>query len=157
MDVANVHQQWYASSIFGPFNLIWVVLKETFIGPQPVISYRQFSDRDLVQHLEHSIWTLELEHALESFSLSTYLNWIDDHITCIAIYIFLLTYEDSPEKLLHYLEREVRNPCSQTKFQFQLIILIRENLAFITTIWPVIWSVLTFPWTILQLERNSVS
>jgi hypothetical protein len=32
---------------------------------------------DLVEHLENSIWTIELEHALEVFSLSTYLNWFD--------------------------------------------------------------------------------
>jgi len=69
---------------------------------------------NLVQHLEHSIWTLELEHALKVFSLSTYLNWFD----------YDYEFDDEaerlfchfPEKFLHYLEQKVSNLCSQTKF-----------------------------------------
>jgi hypothetical protein len=82
--------------------------------------------------LEHSIWTLELEHALEAFSLSTYLNWIDYDFTGENKEDFW--YAHFPEKFLHFLERKVSIPCRQTKFQFHLLILVRENLTFITTI-----------------------
>jgi len=111
---------------------------------------------DLVKHLEHSIWTIELEHALEVFSLSNYLNWFDYEFEDLKNY-WLSVRIDFPEKFLHYLEHKVSEPCSQTEFQLQLLILDRENLTFITTICCVIWITLTLPSTISQLGRNSAS
>jgi len=83
----------------------------------------------LVEHLERSIWTFELEHALEMFSLSTYLNWFDYNYPGFECW-----YARFPEEFLHYLECQVSKPCSQTVFQLQLLILTREHLTFITTI-----------------------
>ena len=111
----------------------------------------------LVEHLENSIWTLELEHALEVFSLSTYLNWLD--------YDFEYHNDDGfsrrifPKEFLHYLKSQVSKPSTQTKLQLQLLILNRESLTFITTTCWVTRSILTpsLPSTIPQLERNSAS
>ena len=112
---------------------------------------------DLIHHLEQSTWNFELEHALEVFSLPTYLNRLDyrdpsndelDHLFC---------YDNFPETFLRFLEYKVSKPCSQTKFQLQLLILIRENLTFISTIYCATWTMLTLPSTIPQLERNSAS
>ena len=80
---------------------------------------------DLLHHLENSIWTLGLEHTLETFSLSTYLNWFDydwnpDYHG--------RWYDNLPESFLYYLVCKVSEHCIQTKFQLQLLILIRENL-----------------------------
>jgi len=71
---------------------------------------------DLVRHLEHSIWTHELEHALEVFSLSTYLNWFDYSFKEDDQHYYFW-YTDFPEKFLRYLGHKVSNPGSQTKFQ----------------------------------------
>jgi len=113
---------------------------------------------NLVYHLEHSIWTSELEHAIEAFSLSAYLNWLDYTFKQESIYrTKLVWYNAFPEEFLHYLECQVSNPYSQSKFELQLPIFIRENLTFITTICCVTWSILTLPSRIPQLERNSAS
>jgi hypothetical protein len=116
---------------------------------------------DLIHHLKHSIWTLELQQALEAFSLSSYLNWFDcDFKTRDDFELGLdrdFSYDNFPEEFLHYLEYKVSEPCGQTKFQLQLLILNRENLTFITTICCVTWSMLILPSTISQLERNSGS
>ena len=63
---------------------------------------------DLISHLEHSSWTLELEHALERFPLSTYLdrldhNYINDQESFLD--------GEFPEKFLNYLDGKVSNPC----------------------------------------------
>ena len=71
---------------------------------------------DLVKHLEGSIWTIELEHALEVFSLSTYLNWIDRDFKA-EVEDERWGLDDIPERFLHYLECKVSNPCSHSKFQ----------------------------------------
>jgi len=139
------------SALFG-----WtVVLNKIFIDPRHVIDQWWFEFMDLVHHLEHSSWTLELEHALEVFSLPTYLNWLDykfkpddEHEPC---------YNHSPWKFLHHLEQRVSNTYSHTKFRLQLLILIRENWTFITTIPCVIWSNLTLPSAIPRLQRNGAS
>jgi hypothetical protein len=133
-----------------------VVLNNTFIGPTCVIDRYWFIEMDLVQHLEHSIWTFELECALGVFSISTYLNWFDYDFKPTSSDI-KKPWFDFPEKFLHYLKCKVSSPCSQTKFQLQLLILIRENLTFITAIYCVTWSILTLPLKIPQLERNSAS
>ena len=117
------------------------VLNKTCIGSRCGIDQWWFTSLDLVRHLERSVWTSELEHDLEVFSISTYLNWIDHHYTGEDKNDFW--YTDFPDKFLHYLEHKVSNPCSQTKFEFQFLILIRENITFITIICCVTWSMLT--------------
>jgi len=112
---------------------------------------------DLEKHLEHSIWTIELEHAIEVFSLPNYLNWFDYKLEDVKDDTWLLDRTDFPENFLRYLEHKVSEPCSQTEFQLQLLILDRENLTFITTICCVIWSILPLPSTNPQLEKNSNS
>jgi len=131
-------------------------LNRTFIGPRRGIDQWWFSWMHLVEHLEHSIWTIELKHALEVFSLSNYLNWFDYEFNDLDKG-WLLYQTDFPEKFLRYLEHKVSEPCSQTEFQLKLPILDRENLTFITTICCVIWSILTLPSKISQLGRNSAS
>ena len=59
---------------------------------------------DLVSQLKRSPWTIELEHALERFSIRTYLDWFDQDFYC-GDYKF-------PEKFLNYLKDKVSNPCS---------------------------------------------
>ena len=61
---------------------------------------------DLVSHLKHSSWTLALEHDLERFPLSTYLdrldrNYINDQDSFLD--------GEFPEKFLNYLEGQVSN------------------------------------------------
>ena len=60
--------------------------------------------RDLVSHLKKSPWTIELEHALERFSIRTYLDWLDQ-------YYYYNDYQ-FPEEFLNYLKDKVSNPCS---------------------------------------------
>ena len=59
---------------------------------------------DLVFHLEHSSWNIELEHALERFSIRTYLDWFDQHDE--------VTDDKFPERFINYLKDEVSNPWS---------------------------------------------
>ena len=59
---------------------------------------------DLVSHLKKLPWTIELEHALERFSIRTYLDWLDQYYS-YNNYKFL-------EEFLNYLKVEVSNPCS---------------------------------------------
>jgi hypothetical protein len=96
-----------------------VVLNKTFIGPRRGIDQSwSFLWLDLVYHLEHSIWTFELERAIEVFSLSAYLNWFDYDFKTEDVDDFAkLWYNDFPEKFLCYLESKVSNPYSKTKFQ----------------------------------------
>lgn len=130
MDIASTHQQWYVTSIFSQLSLIHIVL--IFIGPRRGIDQPWFLGLsiDLVQYLEQSIWTFDLEHAVEAFSLAAYLDWFD--------YDFKhgIDYDlgHFPERFLHWLEHKVSSSCSKTKFRIQLLILIRENTTFITTI-----------------------
>jgi len=110
MDIENLHQQWYVSSIFNNLGT-----NETFIGSRRGIG-QWIAELDLVKHLEHSIWTSELEHDLQVFSISTYLNCFDHHYTGEDEDDFC--YTEFPDKFLCYLEHKVSNPCSHTKFQF---------------------------------------
>jgi len=96
---------------------VWVLLNKTFIGPRHGIDEWWFSYMGLVQHLEHSTWTIELEHALEVFSLPTYLNWFDYDYKADSDYAREGWFDELPEDFLHYLECKVSEPCSQTKFQ----------------------------------------
>ena len=63
---------------------------------------------DLVFHLtkSESLWTPELEHALERFSIRTYLDWFDQHFAKSEI-----MDREFPEGFLNYLEDKVSNPC----------------------------------------------
>jgi len=136
---------------------VWVVLNKTFIGSRRGIDHWGFLHIDLIYHLEQSIWSSELEHALEVFSLSTYLDRLDYRDPFKDELQHLFCYDNFPEKFLQYLECKVSEPYSQTKFQLQLLILIRENPTFISAIYCVTWSMLTLPSIIPQLERNSAS
>ena len=80
--------------------------------------------------LEESLWTPELEYALERFSISTYLDWFDD---CSDDDPWT-SGANFPDMLLYYLQDIVSHPWHKTKYQLQLLILIRENLTFITVI-----------------------
>ena len=87
-----------------------------FIGTRPGDSAcRQAIDKqwlkfmDLVFHLKQSSWIMELEYALERFSIRTYLDWFDKHHPIDEIkgrdYEF-------PEGFLNYLKDKVSNPCT---------------------------------------------
>ena len=58
-------------------------------------------------HLKQSSWIMELEHALERFSIGTYLAWFDQHHLIDGI-----MDDEFPEKFLNYLKDKVSNPCS---------------------------------------------
>ena len=62
---------------------------------------------DLGSQLMKSVWNLELEHALERFSIRTYLEWFELHDfsngRCTVI-------DDFPEMFLNYLKGKVSNP-----------------------------------------------
>ena len=62
---------------------------------------------NLASHLKQSLWIPELEHALEKFSIRTYLDWLDEHN-----FIDKVMDGEFPETFLHYLEDKVSNPCS---------------------------------------------
>ena len=96
-----------------------MVLNKTFIGPRRGIDQSwSFLWLDLAHHLRNSIWTFELERAIEVFSLSAYLNWFDyDFKTEVHGDFDKLWYDDFPETFLRYLETKVSNPYSKTKFQ----------------------------------------
>ena len=93
-------------------------------------------DIDLVQHLEHTIWTFELEHDLSAFSIAAYLNWFDFIFEADSGGSGVDPYTNFPDRFLHYLEQKVSNPCSQLSNQVSVPVshFIRENLTFITTI-----------------------
>jgi len=118
---------------------IQVVLNKTFTGHSTwrydihdwLVNYM-----NLVSYLQDSLWTLELEHDLARFSISKYLNWLDQRIANDpGDADTLIDWNgDFPEKFLHYLESKVCNPCSQTMCLLKLLMLIRVNLTFITII-----------------------
>ena len=93
----------------------WLVLNKNFIGPTDShgAACRQAINKDwirfmnLVSHLTQSLWTIELENALERFSIRTYLDWFDQHHLIDDVM-------DSkfPERFLNYLKDKVSNPCS---------------------------------------------
>ena len=62
---------------------------------------------DLVSHLTQSSWNIELEHALEKFSIRTYLDWFDQHQN-----IYGIMDDEFPERFLSHLKDKVSNPCS---------------------------------------------
>ena len=58
--------------------------------------------------LTQSLWNIELEHALERFSIRTYLDWFDQH----HFIDWVILDEKFPERFLNYLKDKVSNPCS---------------------------------------------
>ena len=66
---------------------------------------------DLVYHLRQSSWIIELEYALERFSIRTYLDWFDRHHLFDDEFVM---DEKFPENFLNYLKDndKVSNPCS---------------------------------------------
>ena len=63
---------------------------------------------DLESYLEQSSWIVELEYALERFSIRTYLDWFDQH----HLMDELIMDAEFPEFFLYYLKDKVSNPCS---------------------------------------------
>ena len=63
----------------------------------------------LVYHLKKSLWITELEYALERFSIRTYLDWFDQHLSIDEDKVMDVRF---PERFLNYLKDKVSNPCS---------------------------------------------
>jgi hypothetical protein len=77
-----------------------------------------FLSLNLQSRLSETPWTLELEHALEKFSLPTYVDWIDQHHDYIYDYYdfkALQTRLQWAETFLIYLKDKVSNFCSQNQ------------------------------------------
>jgi hypothetical protein len=89
------------------------VLSKNFIVPS--ISQEEptelLENLDLNLHLRKIPWTLELGHALERFSLPTYLDWLDQH-NFDDMYFKI---DQLPELFLIYLKDKVSNLCSQNQ------------------------------------------
>ena len=85
-------------------------------------------------YIKKSSWTFEFECAIERFSLTDYLGWLD---SCTSD---LKTHDvgsEFPEELLNYLKNKVSNPCTLKPirvFMFSFSLLIRENLTFMNSI-----------------------
>ena len=86
-------------------------MNKNFIDPtgsavcRQAIDKRWFKYIDPVSHLTKSLWNIELEHALERFSIRTYLDWYDQH------HIIDWEMDDEfPERFLNYLKDKVSNP-----------------------------------------------
>ena len=67
--------------------------------------------------LTGSSWIIDLEEALERFSIRTYLDWFDQHHLIDQTMMGI----NSPERFLNYLKDKVSNLCSYTKLQLQLL------------------------------------
>ena len=115
MGIASFQQQWYVPSIFSQFSLVWEVLNNTFIGRRCDSDHWWLMWLEIVRHLEQSIWTFELEHALEVFSLATCLNWADYDFGR-ETYLVNNSWYEFPESLLHYLKCKVSRPCKSFSF-----------------------------------------
>ena len=89
----------------------WLVLNKNFKGPTDSVACRQAINKDWfrlmnpVSHLTQSLWTIELEHALERFSIRTYLDWFDQHHLIDDV-----MDDEFPERFLNYLKDKVSNP-----------------------------------------------
>ena len=58
-----------------------------------------------------SSWIIELQYALEMFSIQTYLDWIDQHYLIISHEEGIIV-DGFPEMFLNYLKDKVSNTCS---------------------------------------------
>ena len=85
-------------------------MNKNFIDPTGSAVYRQAIDKhwfkytDLLLHLTKSLWNIELEHALERFSIRAYLDWFDEHH-----FIDWDMDDEFPERFLNYLKDKVSN------------------------------------------------
>ena len=85
--------------------------------------------------MKHSLWTPELEHALEKFSFGAFL----DRVVVDGIIEDGRPWRGSQEKkFFDYLEAHVSLPSRQPKYQLQLIMSVRKGLKFITIMLPYI-------------------
>jgi hypothetical protein len=99
---------------------------------------------------EDLTWNPELKCALEKFSISKFLDHCDEWEK-----EWLWQPDNSFEdKFLNYLEGIVSNPWRKIEYKVQLLILIRDNLTFITIIPCVIWNTPHLPSAIPPVERN---
>ena len=126
-----------------------------FVGPTGSACRQAIDKRfftfilDLEFHLRESLWTLELEHALEKFSIRTYLNWIDQRYS-MDDDIFSVVF--FPEMFLNYLKDKVSNPAFKLGVRFSFS--SRENLAFMTSIACATWNILRLPSTVPPSDGN---
>jgi len=133
-----------------------IALNKTLLGPS---LYEDGSNEWWVKHiltsefLEHSLWAPELECALERFSISKYLDCYDDCEEQDKQWLWD-PGDSFTDIFLNYLEDIVSNPWHKIKYQLQLLVFIREDLTFITTI-P--WNMLHPPSEIPPVGRNSPS
>jgi len=141
--------------MFSRFIITGVALN-TFLGPNLHEDECWFKNAFSCDFLQDSLWTPELECALEMFSISTYLDWSDDWDECSQNWRREVG-NSFTDRFLIYLESIVSNTCYKTEYQLQLLILIRENLTFIATIPCIIWNTPHLPITIPPLGRNSPS
>jgi hypothetical protein len=134
-----------------------VALNKTFLGRDGIDDWSNWLVKTTISHkclrLEDLLWTPELEYAIGRFSISKFLNICDD---CDEDEKEWLWEPDNGfvEIFLNYLEGMVRNPWHKIKYQLQLLIMIRKNMTFITTIPYVIWNTPHLPSTIPPVEKN---
>ena len=145
--------------VFTCFSVVGVALNKTFLGPSPCeddihdefewvryISAKRIFRGDL-------LWTPELEHAIERFLISKFLDCWDDCHEDEKEWLWDPD-ESFTDRFLNYLEGMVSNPWHKIKYQLQLFILIREKLTFITIIPYVIWNTPHLLSTTSPVERN---
>jgi hypothetical protein len=122
------------NSKFSVFSYL-IVLNETSIGSPPRFDpWLCFTE--LLYYIKKSSWTFELERAIESFSLTDYLGWLDSS-SCARFDDdnVQVWYAEFPEKLLNYLKGKVSNPCTlKPILMFSFSFLTRENLTFMNSI-----------------------
>jgi hypothetical protein len=116
------------------------VLSKNFVVPNvPPSLWKPDSrviDWEFIRLLEHSLWTPELEHTLENFSLGAFLDHVvsNDHSGVVG-------YRDTIALgFFNYLEANVSPPKSRHECQLQLIILIRTNLTSIAPMPLATWN-----------------
>jgi len=113
MGIANFHKQRYvnAASFTGR-----VMLNKNFIGPKSPLGRTdtRVICGSLVHFLKHSLWTPELEHALENFSFGGFL----DRVVVDGMIEDGRPWRGSQEKkFFDYLKAYVSLPNHQPKYQ----------------------------------------
>jgi hypothetical protein len=137
--------------------VVGVALNKTFLGPSPCedgIENWLIQSTVAFPDLRGSLWTPELECAIGRFSISKFLNCCDNYDDEKELEWLLDPNDSFIDSFLNYLEGMVSNPWHKIKYQLQLLMLIRENLTFITTIPGVIWNTPHLPSVIPPVERN---
>lgn len=133
-----------------------MVLSKKVIGPNSPLGKTdtRVICGSLVNFLKHSLWTPELEHALEKFSFGAFL---DRAIVDGSIGDGHLWRGSQAKKFFDYLGAHVSLPSRQSKYQLQLITSVRKKLNFITIMPPSTWNMLCLPSTATPVQRNSTS